>query len=42
MEMVKEADAVVAVWDGKSRGAKHTIDHAKKVGVPVYVHQTAN
>jgi len=40
MEMVAEADAVVAVWDGKSRGTKHTINHAKKVGVPVYVYQS--
>jgi hypothetical protein len=32
-------DAVLAFWDGKSRGTKYTIDHAKKKGIPVIVHR---
>ncbi len=35
--IVSAADLVVAVWDGKSRGTKFTIDCAKKRGVPVQV-----
>jgi hypothetical protein len=30
--IVKEADLVLAFWDGKSRGTKNTIDKAKKGG----------
>ena len=29
-EMVKIADKVLVIWDGKSKGTKHTIDFAKK------------
>ncbi len=36
-EMVEWCDKVLVLWDGKSRGTKHTIDHAKKVGKPVNV-----
>ncbi len=37
IEMVECADAVVAVWDGVSRGTAHSIDYAKKRGKPVHV-----
>lgn len=36
-EMVELADLVIAIWDGKSRGTKHTIDYAKKIGKEVQV-----
>jgi hypothetical protein len=36
-QMVEAADAVISLWDGKSRGTKSTIEYAKKVGKPVYV-----
>lgn len=36
-EMVKEADALIAIWDGKSPGTSHVIQAAKKKGIPVYV-----
>ena len=36
-QMVALADAVLVVWDGKSRGTKHTIDYAKKLGKPITV-----
>ena len=29
-EMVDAADAVLAVWDGESRGTKYTLNYAKK------------
>lgn len=31
------ADLVIAFWDGKSRGTKHTIEIAEKAGIPVEV-----
>lgn len=36
--MATKAEALVAVWDGESRGTKHMIDIAKKAGLKVYVH----
>ncbi len=36
--MADNADALIAVWDGKSRGTKHMIDTANKKGLKVYVH----
>ena len=36
-EMVKYADALIAVWDGASKGTKHTIDLAIKNGLDYYV-----
>lgn len=33
------ADALIAVWDGKSRGTAHMIKIAEKKGIPVYVHR---
>jgi hypothetical protein len=37
-QMAEYADALVAVWDGKSRGTKNMIDTMKKLGKPVYVY----
>jgi hypothetical protein len=31
------ADALIAIWDGKSRGTKNMIDYATKKGLKVYV-----
>jgi hypothetical protein len=36
-EMAKNADALVVFWDGNSKGTKHMIDHATKVGLHIYV-----
>lgn len=36
-EMVKLADSVLVIWDGKSRGTKYTAEFAKKEGKPVTV-----
>ena len=36
-EMGRYADALVAIWDGKSPGTKHMIDFMKSLGKKVYV-----
>ncbi|MCP6682939.1 DUF2493 domain-containing protein [Bacillus nakamurai] len=36
-EMAEEADALMAFWDGKSRGTKHMIDLAKKNGLKIAI-----
>lgn len=38
-QMAEYADALIAVWDGKSRGTKNMIEEAKKRGLKVYVSQ---
>lgn len=37
--MAEAADALIAVWDGESRGTKHMIDIATRKGLQVFVHQ---
>lgn len=37
-QMALNADALIAVWDGVSKGTKHMIDLAKKHNLQVYVH----
>ncbi len=39
VEMADNADALIAIWDGKSRGTKHMIDIATKKGLKVYIHE---
>lgn len=36
-EMANMADAVIAFWDGKSRGTKNMIDLAEAKGLPTHV-----
>jgi len=36
-QIVANADAVIAFWDGQSRGTRHTVELANKVGIPVYL-----
>lgn len=38
IRMAKYADALIAVWDGKSKGTKHMIDIANKKGLKVFVY----
>jgi hypothetical protein len=38
--MIETADALIAIWDGKSRGTAHTIREAKKKGLLVFVEIT--
>ena len=35
--IIDYADEIIAFWDGKSRGTKYVIDHAKKAGKRVCV-----
>jgi len=37
--MVDLCDAVVAVWDGRSPGTRHTIKYAELKGKPVFIFQ---
>lgn len=36
-EMVGMCDRVIAIWDGKSRGTKFTIDYAKSRNIPIMI-----
>lgn len=38
-EMAEYADALVAVWDGESRGTKNMIEEATKRGLKVHVYR---
>lgn len=37
MLIVDASDAILAFWDGKSKGTKHTIDYAMKLGKAVRI-----
>ncbi len=41
-DMAHEADALVAVWDGVSRGTGHMITYMESLGKPVHVHVVAS
>lgn len=36
--IINEADFVLAFWDGKSKGTKHSIDLAIKKQIPIDIH----
>lgn len=36
-KMAKNAEALIAIWDGESRGTRNMIEEAKRVGIKVYV-----
>jgi hypothetical protein len=36
-QMADYADALVAIWDGKSRGTKNMVDTMNKLGKPVHL-----
>lgn len=38
IEMAEYADALIAIWDGVSRGTMNMIDEAKKRGLKVFVY----
>ena len=39
-EMADNADALIAIWDGKSRGTMHMITIARRKGLVVHIHKT--
>lgn len=38
IEMAHYADALIALWDGKSNGTRHMIQYARQRGLKVFVH----
>lgn len=42
VEIINYSDAVIAFWDGASRGTKYVIDYCKKHDVPVTVYDITN
>lgn len=36
--MAEYVEALITLWDGKSKGAKHMVDTALDLGLEVYVH----
>lgn len=36
-QMAEVADALIALWDGQSKGTKHMIDIAQRLGLKVFV-----
>lgn len=38
LEIIKNADLVLAFWNGSSHGTKHVIDNCRKMGTPVQIH----
>lgn len=40
-EMAEKAEALIALWDGKSRGTAHMIEIAKRHGLRVHVEMVA-
>lgn len=37
-EVVQQADLVVALWDGQSRGTQYTLRYAQRLGIPIRIH----
>ena len=38
VQMAEQAEALIALWDGKSKGTKHMIDIARSKGLRVHTH----
>lgn len=41
-EMAEYADALIAIWDGESKGTKNMILNAQNSGLQIHVHMTEN
>lgn len=39
-QMAKDADALIAVWDGESTGTQHMIKQAGSRGLRIHIHRT--
>lgn len=37
-EMIRNADGLIAIWDGSSPGTESTIKLARRKGIPIYIH----
>ena len=40
VKMAEKAEALLAIWDGKSKGTGHMIDIAQEKGLKIYVYNT--
>lgn len=40
-DMANFADALIAIWDGKSRGTLNMITQMRALGKPVFIHDTS-
>jgi hypothetical protein len=40
IEMAECSEALIAVWDGESRGTSHMIVAAQRLGLKVYIHRS--
>lgn len=40
--IVDDAQQVLAIWDGVSKGTQHSINLAREAGKPVYIHKPLN
>ena len=38
-QMAGKAEALIALWDGQSKGTKHMIDIARRRGIPVFIYR---
>lgn len=38
-EMAANADALVLIWDGKSKGSKHMLDIATRCGLKIHIYR---
>jgi hypothetical protein len=36
-DIVERADAMIAFWDGRSRGTANSIERAKRKGIPIHI-----
>lgn len=41
-QMAEHADALIVLWDGKSRGTAHMIETANHYGLDIYIHLVYN
>lgn len=37
-EMIRNADGLIAIWDGSSSGTENTIKLARRKRIPIYIH----
>lgn len=38
-EMARNADALIAIWNGKSRGTEHMIEEARRLHLRIWIHR---
>ena len=41
-QMAKYAEALIAIWDGQSKGTEHMINQARQYGLQIYIKMVTN